>query len=125
MNGDVTDKHIDHIANLLKSMGHPIRYKILCLLQDEEISVGELRNLIETSISNISGHLNILRNHGIITYRKDSNIIYNSISDPKINELIEMLNSSFGPINQSHLNCGIQDKFIDYRKLLGYKKKTG
>lgn len=98
MNSDVTDKHIDHIANLLKSMGHPIRYKILCLLQEEEFSVGELRNLVETSNSNISGHLNILRNHGIIEFRKDSNIIYNSISNQKISELLLMLNSSFGPV---------------------------
>lgn len=99
MNSDVTDKHIDHIANLLKSMGHPIRYKILCLLQEEEISVGELRSRVDTSNSNISGHLNILRNQGIIEYRKDSNIIYNSISDQKISELLQLLNTMFGPVN--------------------------
>jgi ArsR family transcriptional regulator len=95
----LTDRHIQHIATLLKSMGHPIRYKILCLLQEEEISVGELRNRVDTSNSNISGHLNILRNQGLIAYRKDSNIIYNSLSDQKINELLQKLNSLFGSGN--------------------------
>lgn len=90
-----TDKHIEQVANLLKSMGHPIRYKILCLLQNREISVGELRDHVETSNSNISGHLNILRNQGIIDYRKDSNVIYNSITDKRICDLIEKLDDLF------------------------------
>jgi len=86
---------IDDLARLLKSMSHPIRLKILCLLQDGEMSVGELRDSVETSGANISQHLNILRNQGIIDFRKDANFIYNRISDPRVLTLIQTMQKIF------------------------------
>ncbi len=85
------DKQINDMAKLLKSMSHPIRFKILCLLQEEERSVGDLLDHVGTSRANISGHLNILRNQGVIDYRKDANFIYNHINDHRILELIEKM----------------------------------
>ena len=86
---------IDELARLLKSMAHPIRLKILCLLQDEELSVGEIRDAVETTGANISQHLNILRNQGIIDFRKDANFIYNRISDPRVVTLIQAMQDIF------------------------------
>ena len=40
---------IEDLALLLKSISHPIRLKILCLLQDRELSVSEIRDSVETS----------------------------------------------------------------------------
>ena len=85
------DKQIKDMAKLLKSMSHPIRLKILCLLQEQEISVGSLQSQAGTSRANITGHLNILRNQGVIDFRKDANFIFNRINDPRILELIEKL----------------------------------
>jgi DNA-binding transcriptional ArsR family regulator len=88
---------IDAMAKLLKSMSHPIRLKILCLLQDKELSVGEIRSQVKTTNANISQHLNILRGQGIIDYRKDANFIYNKISDKRILEFIRTMHSLFCP----------------------------
>jgi len=55
------DEQIDAVSKLLKSMSHPIRLKILCLLQDQELSVGEIRDSVKTTNANVSQHLNILR----------------------------------------------------------------
>lgn len=88
---------IDAMARLLKSMSHPIRLKILCLLQDKELSVGEIRSQVKTTNANISQHLNILRGQGIIDFRKDANFIYNKISDKRILELIRTIHSLFCP----------------------------
>jgi DNA-binding transcriptional ArsR family regulator len=88
---------IDAMAKLLKSMSHPIRLKILCLLQDKELSVGEIRSQVKTTNANISQHLNILRGQGIIDFRKDANFIYNKISDKRILELIRTMHSLFCP----------------------------
>jgi ArsR family transcriptional regulator len=78
-------------------MSHPIRLKILCLLQDKELSVGEIRSQVKTTNANISQHLNILRGQGIIDFRKDANFIYNKISDKRILELIRTMHSLFCP----------------------------
>jgi ArsR family transcriptional regulator len=91
------DEQIDAMAKLLKSMSHPIRLKILCLLQDKELSVGEIRAQVKTTNANISQHLNILRGQGIIDFRKDANFIYNRISDRRILELIKKMHNLFCP----------------------------
>ena len=91
------DEQINAVAKILKSMSHPIRLKILCLLQDRELSVGDIRNEVETTNANVSQHLNILRNQGIIDFRKDANFIYNRISDPRILDLIMKMQKLFCP----------------------------
>lgn len=91
------DEQIDAVANILKSMAHPIRLKILCLLQDKEMSVGDIRDQVETTNANVSQHLNILRSQGIIDFRKDANFIYNRISDKRILDLIMKMQKLFCP----------------------------
>ncbi len=89
------NSQIEDIARLLKSIAHPIRLKILCLLQDEELSVGDILLTIQTTNGNISQHLAILRNQGIIVSRKDANYIYNRIADPRVLELMESMQELF------------------------------
>lgn len=87
----IQDEQIEDISKLMKSISHPIRFKILCLLQDDELSVGDLLNSLETSNSNMTQHLNILRNQGVIDFRKDSNYIFNRIVDWRVVELIRKM----------------------------------
>jgi ArsR family transcriptional regulator len=94
-------QQVEDTAMLLKSISHPIRLKILCLLQDQELSVSEIRKSVETSGANITQHLNILRNQGIIDFRKDANFIYNRISDERIIALMQSLQQIFCQDKQS------------------------
>jgi ArsR family transcriptional regulator len=82
---------IESIAGMLKTMSHPIRLKILCLLQDKEMTVGDIREEVKTTNANVSQHLSILRNQGIIGYRKDANFIYNRINDTRVLELMQTM----------------------------------
>ncbi len=91
------DDQIDAMSKLLKSMSHPIRLKILCLLQDSEMSVGDIREQVKTTNANVSQHLNILRSQGIIDYRKDANFIYNRIADPRIIQMMKTMQMLFCP----------------------------
>ena len=86
---------VENLSSLLKSISHPIRLKILCLLQEKELTVGEIRDEVETTNANISQHLSILRNQGIIDFRKDSNFIYNRIADERITELMKIMRTLF------------------------------
>ena len=97
MQEDMKDEQIEVISKLLKSMSHPIRLKILCLLQDHEMSVGDIRSQVKTTTANVSQHLNILRSQGIIDFRKDANFIYNRITDQRILELIQKMRQLFCP----------------------------
>ncbi len=96
-NSPISDNDIEYVSALLKSLAHPIRLKILCLLLKEELSVGEIRQQVQTSNANVSQHLNILRKQGIIDFRKNTNFIYNRISDNRVIELIEKIQQLFCP----------------------------
>jgi DNA-binding transcriptional ArsR family regulator len=91
------DEQIDALAKILKSMSHPIRLKILCLLQNRELSVGDIRDQVETTNANISQHLNILRAQGIIDFRKEANFIYNRITDKRILDMMTKMQRLFCP----------------------------
>ena len=91
------DEQIEAVAKILKSMSHPIRLKILCLLQNKELTVGDITNEVKTTNANISQHLNILRSQGIIDFRKEANFIYNRITDKRIVDMILKMQKLFCP----------------------------
>ena len=86
-------------ANALKAMAHPLRWKILCTLGNQELSVSEIVKNIGTSQSNISQHLEQLRNKNILISRKEANRIYYKIRTGKILELIGTMRTVLCPAN--------------------------
>ncbi|MBU0675783.1 MAG: metalloregulator ArsR/SmtB family transcription factor [Proteobacteria bacterium] len=91
----VKDEHVESVAALLKTMSHPLRLKILCLLQEKEMAVGDIRDKVKTTNANVSQHLSILRNQGIIGSRKEANYIFNRITDTRVLELIATMSRLF------------------------------
>ena len=87
---------IIHASHSLKAIAHPLRLEILCILGGTtEVSVQDIVELVGTSQSNISQHLSILREKGILASRKDANKVYYRIADPKILQLIGAMRSAF------------------------------
>ena len=78
-------------ANTLKAISHPLRLKILCCLNDGELSVNEIIDKSGSSQSNISQHLTFLRNKKILTARRDATRIYYRIAKLELLEIIKMM----------------------------------
>lgn len=90
------EEDIHLAARSLKAMAHPLRLKILCILGGvSEFSVQDIVDQVGTSQSNISQHLSILRDKGILASRKDANKVYYRVGDPKILRLIGGLRDAF------------------------------
>ncbi len=89
------EEHINRVAGLLKTMSHPIRLKILCLLEEKEMTVGDIREQVKTTNANVSQHLSILRGQGILSTRKEANFIFNRIEDGRVVELIANMRQLF------------------------------
>lgn len=79
---------IECTARVLKAIAHPLRLKILCSLEDQELSVQEIVDKSGTSQSNVSQHLNHLRNKGILLSRRDANRVFYRVGD---NELLRII----------------------------------
>ena len=91
----LSDDQVNYTSELLKSIAHPIRLKILCFLMDGEKNVGEIEKEFQSTISNISQHLTVLRKSNIIDRRKEANFMFYSIKDMNILTLIKTLKELF------------------------------
>ena len=89
------DEDIERASRSLKAMSHPLRLKILCTLGNREISVQDIVEHVGTSQSNISQHLAILRDKGILLSRKDANRVYYKVGDTRTLRLIDMMREVF------------------------------
>ncbi len=89
------DEDIERAARSMKAMSHPLRLKILCTLGENEASVQDIVQKVGTSQSNISQHLAILRDKGILSSRKDANRVYYRVSDARTLRLISMMREVF------------------------------
>lgn len=86
---NLSTEALELIANRFKILSEPIRLRILHELQDGEKSVTELTEAVETSQPNVSKHLKILQDAGVVKRNQQGNTVYYSIADPSIFTLCE------------------------------------
>jgi len=89
------DEDIQQAALAIKSIAHPLRLKILCILGEQEVSVQDIVEQVGTSQSNISQHLAILRDKGVLATRKDANRVFYRIGDLRTLKLVGMMRDVF------------------------------
>lgn len=89
------EEDIQQAAHAIKAIAHPLRLKILCVLGDQEVSVQDIVEQVGTSQSNISQHLAILRDKGVLATRRDANRVYYRIDDLRTLKLIGMMRDVF------------------------------
>jgi len=77
-------------VRIYKALAHPIRIKIVRMLRDGPQCVCILNENVEFSQSNLSQHLKILKNAGILKTEKDGIRILYSIKDEEVKNLLEI-----------------------------------
>ncbi len=82
------------VADRFKVMSDPMRLQILNTLQDGALSVMEIVGLTGASQPNVSKHLKILQNSGIVARRREGNLVYYSIADESIFTLCDLVCNS-------------------------------
>jgi DNA-binding transcriptional ArsR family regulator len=83
------DPLIELIARRFRVIGEPMRIKLLDSLRESEASVSELREATGASQQNVSKHLGVLLEAGIVGRRKHGNQVFYSIADEGILRLCE------------------------------------
>jgi DNA-binding transcriptional ArsR family regulator len=101
------DPIVELIARRFRVIGEPMRIRILDRLRDGEATVQELTELLETSQQNVSKHLGVLHEAGILGRRKQGTSTFYAIADESVLDLCEQV-------------CGgLQRQFADLAKLVG------
>jgi DNA-binding transcriptional ArsR family regulator len=78
-------------AQFCKTLADANRLLIIAELVKGERSVSDLANSLELNQSNVSKHLALMRERGLVATRRDGVSIYYSLSDPRIFKAIELL----------------------------------
>jgi DNA-binding transcriptional ArsR family regulator len=79
------------VATRFRVLSEPLRLQILQELETGRLSVGALAAAVGSTQPNVSKHLKILQDEGLIGRRKEGNAAYYSIADPSVFELCDVV----------------------------------
>jgi DNA-binding transcriptional ArsR family regulator len=87
----LADDLAELIARRFRVLGEPMRIRLLDRLRDGEATVGELSEALAASQQNVSKHLAVLSDAGVLGRRKQGNHVYYRIVDEGIFTLCEQV----------------------------------
>ena len=79
------------IARRFRALAEPLRVRMLDLLREEELSVSTLAERLGAGQQNVSKHLAVLADAGIVARRKEGNHVYYRIADEGVFALCEQV----------------------------------
>ncbi|HCH3937523.1 TPA: helix-turn-helix transcriptional regulator [Vibrio parahaemolyticus] len=95
MNLQEMEKNSAKAVVLLKAMANERRLQILCMLHNQELSVGELCTKLELSQSALSQHLAWLRRDELVATRKEAQTVYCTLKSDEVKTLIQTLHGLY------------------------------
>ena len=78
---------IKQYASELKTLGHPKRLEIVCLLQGHQLTVNQIAQMTALRQATVSQHLMLLKDLSLVTSKKIGKEIYYSLSLPSFQNL--------------------------------------
>jgi ArsR family transcriptional regulator len=78
-------------ASVCKGLADPKRLLIINALRDGELAVNEICSKLELAQANVSQHLSILRDKGLVRTRRDGQSVYYSLTSEKIITAMDLL----------------------------------
>lgn len=84
------------VAALLKALGNQRRLMVLCQLAEYgEMRVGDIAQAVGLSQSALSQHLAVLREEGLLAFRRESQVLWYRIADPRCEQLLVTLHQLY------------------------------
>jgi ArsR family transcriptional regulator len=78
-------------ASMCKVFSNPKRLEVINTLREGEMGVGELSKRLSVSIGNLSQHLIMMKERGILDIRKEGNHVYYRLTNPKMLKAFDIL----------------------------------
>jgi ArsR family transcriptional regulator len=85
----LADDEVRQLAGLFKVLGDPTRTRILRALTPGELCVCDISHVLGMSMSSVSHQLRVLREHNLVTPRRDGKIVFYSLADTHVQALHE------------------------------------
>ena len=91
MHAEMSDKMMDLVARRFRMLGEPFRLRLLQQLQTGEKTVNELVAALDGNQPNVSKHLTLLYESGLVGRRREGTSVIYSISDPIVFKLCDLV----------------------------------
>ncbi|WP_417765040.1 ArsR/SmtB family transcription factor [Sinanaerobacter sp. ZZT-01] len=92
----MAEENLTRVTELLKVLANENRLMILCILMESSLSVSEIGNQVaHITQSALSQHLSVLKAHGILSSKKIGQSIFYSISDHRVEAILQVLKSCY------------------------------
>lgn len=88
---EYTLEQIEIAARMLKAMAHPVRVKILSLLEEKKMTVTQIYELLGLEQSVVSHHLGILRDKGVLKAERDGKNVNYCLKDEVLSSILQCL----------------------------------
>ena len=85
----------ERMAVVFRGLGNGTRLGIVRRILDDEMCVGELQDELGCSQPNISQHLAVLRDRGVVTPHRDGNRVCYTLADARIADLLLLAEEIF------------------------------
>jgi DNA-binding transcriptional ArsR family regulator len=85
------DLVLEQIAKYFRSLGEPLRLKILQIVREEPTNVGQITKALGCSQANASKHLGILTEAGLLEREQRGTSVYYRFADPRVYQLCDLV----------------------------------
>lgn len=93
---DLPDEALHQVAAYFQALSEPTRLQILNLLRQGERNVGEIAQACGFTSANISRHLSVLMQQGLVARESRGSAVYYSIADDSVYALCDLVCGSIG-----------------------------
>jgi DNA-binding transcriptional ArsR family regulator len=88
---ELSMQNTKEVSKLFKALSDDTRLKIAYSLSvEEELCVCDVANIVGCTVATASHHLRLLRNLGLATYRKEGKLVYYSLDDEHVKQLVDI-----------------------------------
>ncbi len=92
MHKDHLENHVYRLhAEICSTLANPKRLKIINILREREVSVAELLSILKVPKANLSQHMTVLRQKGVVMARREGNTVYYRLARPKILKAFDLM----------------------------------
>ena len=93
----LTDDELELVARHFRLLGEPMRLRILQAVCNAPLTVGDIVEATKATQANVSKHLALLADAGILKREKDGQRVYYSMKDPLVLRVCELVHQQLAP----------------------------
>ncbi len=92
----IPEQELDAAATCLKALAHPLRLRIVEILEREDLSVGDLAERLGRPQAAVSQHLNLMKAYGLLAAERRGKTVHYRLLHPQCRQILACIRRNLG-----------------------------